>query len=124
MPAESKATSGGPQRHHPKHDHRIRSAMDRYESEERFWLFLSAEGVLWLRAKGQAAARLSAGPVNPQYCLHTENAATALRLAEMKSEQTGLPIVDESGLRSLAKENPEADHGAKRAHAERKDGRK
>lgn len=120
MPPNPSKMDGGAGRTPPHADHKHRRAVDNLENTPHYWLFLAPEGVLAVRATGQKQARELAGPVAPKYCLPVRSAGLALRLAELKSQQTGMPIVDLAELEAAAKSDPEPDSGSKRAHAQRK----
>lgn len=90
------------------------------EATPHYWLFLNSDGILWVRAVGQAAARASAGATAGGMCLLYQDAGTALRVAEQQSAATGRPILNLEELQAAAAKDPEPESGAKRAWAAKK----
>jgi hypothetical protein len=88
------------------------AALSAHENNPRYWIFRNSEGILWVNAVGQAAARLAAGDVVPNFIAMYANAGEALRFCEQTAKWSGQTILNLTALEAAAKLDPEPKNGA------------
>lgn len=86
-----------------QHDARLAAL----ESQTHYWLFRNNDGLIWVAAQGQAAARAAVGVVQKNFTLMFDHAGECLRVAMIRAAHWKTDIHNLKELVELAKSDPE-----------------